>query len=74
MTPRERLHFLLREIGRDTGFTQAEAPKRIGKPQSFVSKYGRGARRLDLLALRQMCEAVGVRSEGFVMRREEPMA
>lgn len=31
------------------GFTQAELAKRLGKPQSFVSKYERLERRLDVV-------------------------
>lgn len=31
------------------GLTQAELSARLGKPQSFVSKYERGERRLDVV-------------------------
>lgn len=31
------------------GLTQAQVAQRLGKPQSFVSKYERGERRLDLV-------------------------
>ncbi len=33
------------------GLTQAQLAKRLAKPQSFVSSYERGQRRIDLLEL-----------------------
>ncbi len=32
-----------------TGLTQAELARQLGKPQSYVSKYERGERRLDVV-------------------------
>jgi transcriptional regulator with XRE-family HTH domain len=34
--------------------------KALGKPQAFVSYYESGARRLDLLELRQICGVLGI--------------
>ena len=34
---------------RQTGLTQGEVARRLGKPQSYVSKYETGERRLDLV-------------------------
>jgi hypothetical protein len=34
------------------GFTQAEVAEQLGRPQSFVSKYEAGQRRLDLVELK----------------------
>jgi len=34
---------------RRAGLTQAELPARLDKPQSFISDYERGQRRIDLL-------------------------
>ena len=36
----------------DSGLTQAEAARRLGRTQSFVSKAERGERRLDVVELR----------------------
>lgn len=33
------------------GYTQQQVADRLGKPQSFVSKYERGERRLDVVEL-----------------------
>lgn len=39
--------------------TQVELAKRLGKPQSFVSKVERGERRLDVIEFCQVAEALG---------------
>jgi transcriptional regulator with XRE-family HTH domain len=55
----------------EAGLRQAQVAKRLGKPQSFVSKYESGERRLDLLELRQVCRALRVSLTEFVRRFEE---
>lgn len=40
--------------------TQAELADRLGRPQSFVSKYETSERRLDVLELVEVCEALGI--------------
>ncbi len=67
----ERLQRLLRQVRRDAGLRQSDLAKRLGQPQSFVSKYESGERRLDLLELRQICEAVGISLAEFVRRFEK---
>jgi transcriptional regulator with XRE-family HTH domain len=42
------------------GLTQAELASRLGKPQSFVSKYESGERRLDVMEFVFVCDALGV--------------
>jgi len=39
-------------------------------PQSFVSKYETGERRLDVIELRAVCEALGTTLSTFVKRFE----
>jgi transcriptional regulator with XRE-family HTH domain len=41
------------------GVTQVVLAKRLGKPQSFVSSYEGGQRRIDLLELLRIVEALG---------------
>ena len=48
-----------------------ELASRLGVPQSFVSKYESGERRLDVLELRLVCQAVGVTLQEFVRRLEK---
>jgi transcriptional regulator with XRE-family HTH domain len=40
------------------GLTQAQLAKRLRKPQSFVSNYERGQRRIDVLELLRIVEAL----------------
>jgi transcriptional regulator with XRE-family HTH domain len=41
------------------GVTQVVLAERLGKPQSFVSSYENGQRRIDLLELLRIVEALG---------------
>jgi len=45
----ERLTKALIRARKDAGLTQAEVADKLRRPQSFVSKYERGARRLDVV-------------------------
>lgn len=49
----------LSEVRRETNVTQAELAKRLGKPQSFVSAYERGQRRIDFLEFSRIMSALG---------------
>jgi len=55
-----RLVGILREIREESGWTQAQLAQRLRRPQSFVSRYENGQRRLDLIELRQVCRALDV--------------
>jgi transcriptional regulator with XRE-family HTH domain len=68
---RNRLTTLLREMRIAAGLTQTELAARIEKDQTFVSKYESGERRLDVLELREICEAIGVSLEEFVRRLDK---
>ncbi|MGO9257910.1 MAG: helix-turn-helix domain-containing protein [Bryobacteraceae bacterium] len=61
---------LLREVREQKGLHQTDVAGALGRPQSFVSKYEAGARRLDLLELKEVCDAVGVELTEFVRRFE----
>lgn len=62
---------LLRQVRLDAGLRQTDVAKKLGKPQSFVSNYESGERRLDLLELQAVCEVVGINVGDFVGRFEE---
>jgi transcriptional regulator with XRE-family HTH domain len=53
----------LREILVDTrkraGLTQHQLAERLGKPQSFVAKYERGERRIDVIEFLKIVRAMG---------------
>ncbi|MGO9231879.1 MAG: helix-turn-helix domain-containing protein [Bryobacteraceae bacterium] len=70
-TPHERLLSLLRLVRTEAGLTQTEVAQRLKQPQSFVSKYESGERRLDILELREVCQAIGVPLPEFVGRLEQ---
>jgi hypothetical protein len=60
----KQLLVLLRGIRVDAGLTQSELASRLARDQTFVSKYESGERRLDVLELREVCQATGT---DFVM-------
>jgi transcriptional regulator with XRE-family HTH domain len=64
----EAFRTLLRTIRKEAGLGQAEVAARLGRPQSFVSKYESGQRRLDLIELEMVCHALGVALPEFVRR------
>lgn len=49
---------LLRELRKEVGLTQVEVATRLERPQSFVAKYESGQRRLDLVELRAVAQAL----------------
>ncbi|HEX3900545.1 MAG TPA: helix-turn-helix transcriptional regulator [Mycobacteriales bacterium] len=51
---------LLREHRVDAGLRQVDVADRLEKPQSFVSKYESGERRIDFIELNQICDALGI--------------
>ena len=46
--------------------SQVDLAARLAKPQSFVSKYEAGERRLDALELTEIAEAIGCQPERIV--------
>ena len=65
-----RLSALLRDLRAAAGLRQIDVAHRLGVPQSFVSKYEAGERRLDLVELRQVCEALGLGLRALIDRFE----
>lgn len=47
------------------GLTQVQLSETLGMPQSFVSKYETGERRLDVIELRGICRSLGTTLTGF---------
>ena len=48
--------------------TQQEVASRLGKPQSYVSKYESGERRLDVVEFLEVCEALKVKPISILKR------
>ena len=58
-----RLRELLIEARKSAGLTQIELAQKLSRPQSFVSKYELGERRLDVVEFLEVTEALGIRAE-----------
>ena len=67
---KQLLQELLRELRDAADLRQIDLAKRLGRPQSFVSKYESGEKNLDFLEVREVCEALGVPLAEFVRRFE----
>lgn len=61
---------MLQQLRLRADLRQIDLAKKIGAPQSYVSKYESGERRLDLYELRVICRALGVELGEFVSRFE----
>ena len=48
--------------------TQAEVARRLRKPQSFVSKYEQGERRLDVVEFLHIAKAIGFEPSELLAR------
>jgi len=70
LTDQNKLQSLLRQLRVEAGLKQEEVASRLERPQSFVSKYETGERRLDVLELREVCRAMGLTLPEFVQRLE----
>lgn len=59
---RRQEHFrkLLIEARRSAGLTQVALAKKLGRPQSFVSKFERGERRLDVIEFIDVARALAI--------------
>jgi transcriptional regulator with XRE-family HTH domain len=62
---------LLREKRKQAGLSQLEVAQRLGRSQSFVSKYELGELRLDLVELRTLCRALGTSLSALVQEFEK---
>lgn len=63
---RARLGDVLAALRVSAGLSQAEVAARLGKPQSFVSKYESAERRVDLPDLEDIAIAIGVPLEDAI--------
>lgn len=71
MPDKQRFLDLLRQIRIDAGLRQEDLADKLGQPQSFVSRYESGERRVDLLELGEICRVLGLSLSEFVKRFEK---
>jgi len=62
---------ILTMLRNDLGLRQVDLAEKLGRPQSFVSKYESGERRLDLLEINEICIALHVSMSEVVARVEQ---
>lgn len=63
-----KLRSLLSEARASAQLTQVQVAERLGRPQSFVSKYESGERQLDVVEFVEVCEALGLAPARLVER------
>lgn len=51
---------LLRRTRERAGYTQADIARKLGRAQSYVSKVETCGRRIDIIELCELCQAIGV--------------
>ena len=64
----KRLTELLVRARHNAGLTQQQVADKLGKPQSFVAKYEKGERRLDLIEFIDICRAIGANPTEIIER------
>lgn len=70
---REKLLLVLRELRKKSAIRQVDLANQLDVPQSFISKYESGARNLDILELRRICQLMGISLQDFVKTLEESL-
>ena len=67
---KSKLQGLFKKRRKEAGLRQVDLARKLGKPQSYVSKYESGEKSLDILEAKEICEALGVRLSSFVKELE----
>jgi len=63
---------LLLAARKSAGLTQIDLGKQLSRPQSFVSKFERGERRLDVVEFLEIASVLGVDRNEFLLKLERP--
>ena len=50
------------------GLTQTQVAKHLARPQSFVSKYEKGERRLDVIEFLEVADALGIPAQFLISK------
>lgn len=65
---------LLKTARVDAGYRQVDLARKLNVPQSLISKYEVGERRVDLLELRDICSALEISLPDFVHKFENKLS
>lgn len=68
------LRLMIRRVREDAGITQLDMSIQLDRTQSFISDIERGARRIDALELRDICQLAGKDFQTFVGELEQAIA
>jgi transcriptional regulator with XRE-family HTH domain len=58
----------------EAGLTQVNIAEKLGKPQSFISKYERGERRLDFTEFVELADLLEIDIADFVSRYQSAIS
>lgn len=61
---------IIREERLVKNISQSELSEQIGRPQSFISKYENGQRRIDPIQLIRICNALGIHASNIIDKLE----
>ena len=64
----EQFRGLLVEARKKAALSQAQLAGKLSRPQSFVSKYERGERRLDVVEFELVADALGIEPIRFLKK------
>lgn len=67
----KRLTDLLASARRDAGLTQQQVAGKLGKPQSFVAKYEKGERRLDVIEFLEIARVLNADAKAIIDQVEK---
>jgi transcriptional regulator with XRE-family HTH domain len=67
-----QFRLLLVKARKAAGLTQVELSAKLSRPQSYVSKYERGERRLDVVEFLEVARALGIDASKFLKKLDDP--
>lgn len=63
---------LLRQVRKEAGWTQVQLAERLDTSQARITDYERGQRRVDLMELHQVCDALGILGYAELASQNQP--